>query len=142
MKKPTLSLLQFQLQEVQKAYASFYDAIREYDINASDYVRDSVLQRFEYCIEWSRKLGRNILLYELVDADLLLSAGQCLKQMHVYKMIDDIGLWIDLVDARNALSHVYSEDKSLEIFHFVKKNSRVFGQIENTFIRQVQSYHD
>ena len=56
MKKPTLLVLQSQLEDVQKAYLSFYDAIREYSLNESNYVRDSVLQRFEYCIEGSWKM--------------------------------------------------------------------------------------
>ena len=77
-----------------------------------------------------------------MDNDVLLSAGQCLKQMHRYKMIDDIGLWVDLVDARNALSHIYSEDKSVDIFSFVQKHNTVFHQIEQLFINKIQSYHD
>jgi hypothetical protein len=51
MKQITVEILDHQLQEVAKAYLSFYNAITEYEIHPSDFIQDSILQRFEYCIE-------------------------------------------------------------------------------------------
>jgi hypothetical protein len=78
-------------------------------------------------------MGRNILLYQLVDTSELTSAGQCVRAMKHHRLIDDLTVRADLIEARNALSHTYSEDKSHEIFDFVIQHIYVFDEIQKTF---------
>jgi hypothetical protein len=86
-------------------------------------------------------MGRNILLYELVASDDLLSAGSCIKQMHKQHIIEDVTLRRDLIDARNALSHVYSGEKSQEIFQFIIQHHTIFQDIQQKFIQLLKDYH-
>jgi hypothetical protein len=62
--------------------------------------------------------------------------------MHKHHIIEDASLRRDLVDARNALSHVYSGEKSQEIFRFVLQHNTVFHTIEQKFTQLIKNYHD
>jgi hypothetical protein len=46
------------------AVASFSRARERYIQESDEFMRDSVLQRFEYCVEMGRKLGKQYCIYQ------------------------------------------------------------------------------
>jgi nucleotidyltransferase substrate binding protein (TIGR01987 family) len=79
--------------------------------------RDSLIQRFEYMIEMSWKLGRNYMEYMGVSD--LQYPRQVIKEMYYHKLIDELELWDRMIDMRNTLSHNYDEDFAIESAQFI-----------------------
>ncbi len=76
-----------------------------------DIYRDSTIQRFEYCMEISKKLMSKYI--ECVDTKV---NGQkmILKKAFEFDLIDD-NIWLEMIDDRNITSHEYSEELAKEL---------------------------
>jgi nucleotidyltransferase substrate binding protein (TIGR01987 family) len=100
--------------ELEKMIDSLNESIRLVWIN-KDFqfdkgLKDSVIQRFEYTIEWIWKFLKYYLLEEFWKDEAF--AQSVLKAAYKVKLIDDLEIFISMVKTRNRLSYDYHEEFS------------------------------
>lgn len=91
------------------------EALDDYQANQLDSIRDGVIQRFEFCTELTWKTMREYLLdqgYAEIN-----SPKSVMRKAFSDGIIGDEPLWIDLLNDRNATSHIYDEETAEQIFH-------------------------
>lgn len=94
------------------------EAIEEYKQTCSRVVRDGVIQRFEFTCELAWKSCREHLLEEgFIGID---SPKAAMRQAYACGMIDDEQGWLNLLQARNLTSHMYSEVQAQEIYEQIE----------------------
>ena len=101
-------------QQFAQAIQRLKEAIEESQHNTSTVVRDGVIQRFEFTTELAWKTCREKLLdngYVNID-----SPKATMRQAYAAGMIDDEKAWVELLQARNFSSHMYSEEQASQIF--------------------------
>ena len=102
------------LGQFKQALARTKEAICEYDQTHSSVVRDGAIQRFEFSAELAWKTCREHLLEEgFVGID---SPKAVMRQAFAAGLIEDEQGWLDLLQARNITSHMYSEKQADEIY--------------------------
>ena len=84
----------------------------------SDLEREGVIQRFEYTFELAWKLLKDYLEYSGVEIDKV-TPRNVIKEAFAAKLIDDGNDWIDMLDARNDMSHMY------DVKHFEKVEKKI-----------------
>ena len=119
--------LQNQLNLLKNAITRFEEAIIADD--NSDIYRDAILQRFEFTIELTRKTLKKIVQYNKWNSNLFPKGF--IEEFQSINVIDNASLWIDFIDERNKLSHIYSLDKSQETYKFIKENYKEFRNLYN-----------
>jgi len=113
-----LARVKNQLSLSKKAYKTLDDALQKKEL--SDLEKDGVVQRFEYNIELLRKTSKLYLIYKWVD--FISSPKDIFKELYKLWLIIDLELFYSMLDARNAMSHMYSEYLSKETFEFISQN--------------------
>ena len=94
------------------------EAIEEYKQTYSRVVRDGVIQRFEFTCELAWKSCREHLLEEgFIGID---SPKAAMRQAFACALIDDEQGWLNLLQARNLTSHMYSEVQAQEIYEQIE----------------------
>lgn len=84
------------------------------DPSVGDIVIDGTVQRFEFTIELFWKALKRLLEYSgIVDAK---SPRAVLKQAYVQHWLDDEQAWINMLNDRNLLSHLYSEQVAMDVY--------------------------
>lgn len=79
-----------------------------------EFIRDSVIQRFEFSFELSWK---NLKRYLETDRPLVDdSIKAILREAHQRKLISDIDQWFSFHKARNLSSHTYNESTAAEVY--------------------------
>jgi nucleotidyltransferase substrate binding protein (TIGR01987 family) len=116
-----------QMQILAKAIHKLNDAVEHFD--QSEIQRDGIIQRFEFSIELSWKTLKKILKF--IGEDDKLFAKELFKKFDEYAIIHNIEIWIDFMDIRNRLSHIYSEETAIESFNYIKENYSVFSELFN-----------
>jgi len=89
----------------------------------SDLKIDASIQRFEFTFELAWKTLKRVLLYE---GHVCKSPRECLKAGFKLDMILNEKLWLDMLDDRNAMSHIYSEDQANRIFKNISQYVKAF----------------
>lgn len=78
-------------------------------------LRDSCIQRFEFCVELAWKTSMRVLA-------LPTKAPQtAVREMAQNGLITDVQLWFDFLQARNKTSHSYDEEIAMSVFAEVEK---------------------
>jgi nucleotidyltransferase substrate binding protein (TIGR01987 family) len=81
--------------------------------NASDVVRDGVIQRFEFTYELAWKATKEYLEYlGIVDRN---SPKAVIKEAYAQNLITSEQNWLLMINDRNLTSHVYKEEMAQEI---------------------------
>lgn len=83
----------------------------------SSIVRDSVIQRFEFCWELSWKAMGLWLEYLGV---VVLNPRDTFREAHNKGLIADGNLWSDMQKMRNLTSHTYNEKLADEVYAFIQ----------------------
>ncbi len=121
------------LDPLEKALESLQRAIQQ---PKNEYIRDSVIQRFEYTYELSWKMLKRLLIESegkesiepLNRKDLFRLAGE-------KRIIDDVESWFEFHKARNMTSHIYKESIAEETYEIAKKFAiqagYLFSEIKN-----------
>lgn len=78
-------------------------------------LRDSCIQRFEFCIELSWKVS-----IKLLGLDTK-APNPAIREMAQNKLIDDTQIWFGFLIARNKTSHSYDEEIAQEVYREVEK---------------------
>jgi nucleotidyltransferase substrate binding protein (TIGR01987 family) len=99
--------------------------------NVPDIVREGVVQRFEYTWELAWKTLKDYLVFKKVTLDKV-TAAEVIRTAFEAGYINDGQDWMDALDARNKMSHVYSQ----EAF------KAVIGDIEHRYFKLFDDLHD
>lgn len=96
-----------------------YDS--EQDDDTKDVLRDWVIQRLEYCIEYAWKLLRKVLQYEWYEE---IWAKNIVRKAWELKILWDLDVFLEMIQSSNQLSHMYDEEIADDIFvevpHFIQ----------------------
>ena len=106
--------------KLAQAVERLQEAIDDYHKNRLDSIRDGVIQRFEFCTELTWKTIREYLLDQgYTDIN---SPKSVMRQAFADGVIDNEQAWIDLLNDRNATSHIYDETTAAKIYQHIEKN--------------------
>lgn len=84
----------------------------------SDIKRDAVIKRFEFTYELIWKLYKKIARVQKLD---YFSPKASFQFAFKSGLIEDEDLYLEIIDARNKTTHVYSEEEAKEIYNFIKE---------------------
>lgn len=89
------------------------EAVKEYEKNNSDVIRDGIIQRFEFTYELAWKTAKDYLEdIGIVDKT---SPKAVIKEAFAQKLITNENSWLQMLIDRNLTSHVYKEEIAVEI---------------------------
>ena len=108
------------LQEFEKAVTRLEEALAQ---PKNEFIRDSVIQRFEFCVELGWKTSAKILgLSSSASRDVV-------RDMARAGVIRSPELWFDLIDARNEASHTYKEAVAEKVYSIAKNSIQSFKNL-------------
>ncbi len=111
------------LTEFKKAVSRLEEALLE---EKNDFIRDSVIQRFEFSIELAWKSAKKIM------GTNTSSPKDVIRELGQSHYINDVTLWLSAVDMRNLSSHTYKEDLAEKVYFFAKSFFPEFTQLLST----------
>lgn len=104
------------LEDLTNATNRLNEALQEED---TDLAVDGVLHRFEFTFELAWKTMKDYLEYQgLIDKTG--SPRGVIQEAFSNGIIENGQIWIDMMLARNTLSHLYDEETSREIYDDIK----------------------
>lgn len=120
--------VEFKYMNLKKAYKKLVEVSELYD-GKDEIVRDSLIQRFEFTYELTHKTLKEAMKY--LGVTLENSFPRTIyKKAYVNNLISDDKVWINLLEDRNATSHIYNEDLSDEIANrIVKYYVKAIGEL-------------
>lgn len=95
--------------EFEKAVARLEEAIAQ---EKNDFIRDSVIQRFEFSIELAWKTSKRIM------GTSTPAPKDVIREMAQAKYLVDVNIWLLAIDMRNLSSHTYKEDLAEKVYSF------------------------
>lgn len=109
--------MQDKIEQLETAFQSLKIIIdaycREEKGIIKDGLRDSIIQRFEFCAELSWKLMKKYLDENLMIVEY--SPRSVVKEAYKQRLIDDGEVWLDILEDRNLTSHTYDENTANRI---------------------------
>lgn len=87
----------------------------------NDITIDGVLHRYEFTFELAWKTLKDYLNYLGIEQNTG-SPREVIKESYSNSIIENGEIWIDMMLARNSLSHLYDEETSREIYREIKEN--------------------
>lgn len=104
------------------------EAVVELNKNdASEVVRDGLIQRFEFTYELAWKTAKEYLEDQgIVDKT---SPKTVIKEAFVQRLISDEQTWLLMLNDRNMTTHVYKEEMAEEISHRIV--NKYVAELEN-----------
>ncbi|OGC06554.1 hypothetical protein A2526_02275 [candidate division WOR-1 bacterium RIFOXYD2_FULL_36_8] len=105
----------------------------------SEVKRDATIKRFEFTYELLWKMFKRIATVEKLEAFSPKSSFQAAFQLG---LIENEQLFLDIIDARNKTSHVYSELNANEIYDFIQDHAvnafkQVAAKIKEKYIIEI-----
>ena len=107
--------VEFKYINLKKAYLRLKEVSDMYD-GKNDIIRDSLIQRFEFTYELTHKTLKEFMKYLGVTLENSFPR-MIYKKAYANHLIDNDKIWINLLEDRNATSHLYSEQIANEIAH-------------------------
>lgn len=98
--------------EFHKAVSRLEEALFQ---DKNDFIRDSVIQRFEFSVELAWKTTRKIM------GTATTAPKDVIREMAQGHYIDDVNQWLLAIDMRNLTSHTYKEDLAEKVYDFAEK---------------------
>lgn len=80
--------------------------------------RDAVIKRFEFTYELLWKTYKKIARAQKLE---YFSPKACFQFAFKSGLIEDEQLFLEIIDARNQTTHVYSEDEAKKIYNLIKE---------------------
>ncbi|OQX97303.1 MAG: nucleotidyltransferase [Bacteroidetes bacterium 4572_128] len=109
---------------LEKAYKQLKTAwikIPELD----DLSKEGLIQRFEYTFELSWKTMKDYLEF---NGFIVKSPRAAIKQAFQIEMIDDGEIWLDILEKRNLMAHIYDEIIFTDVIDLIQ--NQYFQEIE------------
>lgn len=129
-----MSKLKAKLSNFHNALQRLKEAVFELEkSDASDVVRDGVIQRFEFTYELAWKTAKEYLEdLGIMDRN---SPKAVIKEIFAQKLISNEDIWLLMLRDRNMTSHVYKEEMAQEIADriknfYVKELEDLFNQMQ------------
>jgi nucleotidyltransferase substrate binding protein (TIGR01987 family) len=82
-------------------------------IEKTEIVRDSTIVRFEFCFDLAWKSIKNYAKEQGVEC---YSPKECLKSAYQLKLIDNQDKWLEMVNDRNLIAHLYKEAQADKLY--------------------------
>ena len=121
----TDSRLHLRRQQFRQAVRRLRDAC---DQPENEFIRDSVIQRFEFCFELGWKLLRLKLLEEGIEAN---TPRASIREAVSAQLLEDGNQWSEMLQKRNETSHTYDEALARKVYAFVCETALpLFQQLE------------
>ena len=125
-----MSRFQERLSDYKSAVDRLEEALKEPE---SEIVIDGVLHRFEFTFELAWKTMKDFLEYNGISENIG-SPREILRRAFESHLIEDGEEWIDMMLARNSLSHLYDEETSRKIYKEIKeKYIKLLEKLNNKF---------
>lgn len=80
--------------------------------NKDEFIRDSVIQRFEFSVELGWKVTKKIM------GTSTSAPKDVVREMSQSGYIENVDLWLKAIDMRNLSSHTYKEDLAELVYSF------------------------
>lgn len=110
MKKSEIKLKNF-----IQANKRLREAITAYKENRENTLyRDAVIQRFEFTFELAWKTVADVLGEQGITVEIH-SPKAVFKSAYSVGIIENEDVWVEILDARNSMSHTYDEDTATRI---------------------------
>lgn len=77
-----------------------------------EYLRDSVIQRFEFCIELAWKVSKKVMGTNTT------APKEVVREMAQNLLIEDVKSWLEAIDMRNLSSHTYNEEVADKVYQY------------------------
>ncbi len=112
-------------EEIQSLFRQFTEAhcrLKE-AINLeqeTDIKRDAVIKRFEFSYELLWKTYKKIARSQKLD---YFSPKACFQFAFKSGLLEDEQLFLEIIDARNKTTHVYSEEEAKKIYNFITEKA-------------------
>ena len=103
--------------EFEKALARLEELLEQKE---DEIVIDATLHRFEFTFELSWKTIKDYLEYQGIVENIG-SPREIIKLAFKHQIIEDGEGWIEMMLARNSLSHIYDEQTSRNIYKEIKE---------------------
>lgn len=117
--------IQQSMLNLENALLRLKEALNEPQNNSL--IIDATIQRFEFVIELFWKTLKRMLSDQGVHAT---TPKEVLKKAYAAEWLKNETKWLQMLEDRNATSHVYDEEKAQEIYQHIHAN---FSELENTF---------
>jgi nucleotidyltransferase substrate binding protein (TIGR01987 family) len=111
--------LQNQFQRLEKAYLKLNEALEQ---EYSEFIRDSVIKRFELVFELLWKLLKRLAEQELIECYSPKSAFSAGIQMGLIK---DEKVFLSVLEYRNLTVHTYNEEQAEKVFVFIRDQGSI-----------------
>lgn len=116
--------------DYKNALTRLKEALRE---EPSEIVIDGILHRFEFTFELAWKTIKDYLEYMGIS-EKTGSPRENIQLAYKQGIISDGELWIEIMLARNSLSHLYDEEASRNIYNKIKTSYiKAFEELEEKF---------
>jgi len=102
--------LTYSVSRFRKALDRLAEALRKKE---DDLKVDACIQRFEFTFELAWKTAKRVLW---VEGIICKTPRECLKECFRLGLIRDEENWLAMLDDRNAMSHIYSEEEARIIY--------------------------
>ncbi len=121
---------QQRFQNLERAFISLQESQKELGKDDKNlFVRDSLIQRYEYTIELAWKTLKDYLEEEWFTD--ISSPKQAVRQGFKEWLIKDGNLWIKALDDRNKTSHAYDENMAEEVTEDI--NNKYFSLLRDLY---------
>lgn len=87
-----------------------------------EFIRDSIIKRFELCFETARKVLRHWLVAQQELGDTA-TKKQVMEAAFRTALIGDPDLWNQIAMARNDVSHEYDKQKAIALVAFIRQRA-------------------
>ena len=116
--------------DYKNALTRLKEALHE---ESSEIVIDGILHRFEFTFELSWKCIKDYLEYMGIS-EKIGSPRENIQLAYKNGTISDGDLWIEMMLARNSLSHLYDEQQSRQVYNDIKsKYINAFEELDEKF---------
>ena len=107
---------QERLEDFQKAVSRLEEALAQEEY--SELERDGVIQRFEFTFELAWKTLKDYL--DDQGFKDVLSPKKAVKQAYANDLLANGDIWVEMLEDRNRMAHLYDQKTSLAIFKNIK----------------------
>ena len=116
------------ISEYRKAVKRLHDALARTE---DDFIRDSIIQRFEFTFELAWKALKLWLEFKKVEVK---GSKDALREALQLGMIEDGAGWSRMQKERNETSHTYDEKIAIEVATFVRhEGMALFDTLDRRF---------
>ena len=106
-----MTKLEVTTQQFEKAVRRLKEVL---ELEETDVIRDSAIQRFEFTLDISWKMLKTFL--EAKKGIICVSPKECFREAYRQGVIDYDEDWIEFVNMRNETVHTYNENTAKEIY--------------------------